>query len=283
MKNVIGILQGRLSPPLKGRLQAFPVETWEEEFPKARRCGFDALEWVFEADGHRKNPLWTREGIKRIRTVSEVHGVAVPSICADYFMRYPFFRTSPEAQSNSIQTLRHLIEQGARLGIRRVLLPVLEEVEIQTETDQRQLIQCLRAVLPIAETHGIELAIESNLPVESYEALMEAFDHPLIRIYYDIGNRVATGHRPETEIPKLGTWISGVHVKDRKRGGSTVPLGTGDVDFTGTFQALQAAGFEGPYILQGARDGIEEETARRYLEFVKRHLQESCKYAEQNP
>ena len=32
MKNLIGVMQGRLLPKYKGRYQAFPKDTWQEEF-----------------------------------------------------------------------------------------------------------------------------------------------------------------------------------------------------------------------------------------------------------
>ena len=46
----IGIMQGRLSPPIKGRIQAFPSQTWQKEFYLARDCGFSHIEWVLDPD-----------------------------------------------------------------------------------------------------------------------------------------------------------------------------------------------------------------------------------------
>ncbi|MFH1857765.1 MAG: sugar phosphate isomerase/epimerase, partial [Candidatus Omnitrophota bacterium] len=59
MKPLIGIIQGRLSPPVKGRIQAFPKDTWEKEFSLSQICGFDAIEWIFECEAYQKNPIWT--------------------------------------------------------------------------------------------------------------------------------------------------------------------------------------------------------------------------------
>src|SRR5262249_18789721 len=91
MTNPIGIVQGRLSPPVPGRLQAFPSRTWREEFGRARTCGFSSLEWVFEADNYEQNPIWTQEGVVAIRRQIDETGVRVDSICADYFMTHPLF------------------------------------------------------------------------------------------------------------------------------------------------------------------------------------------------
>ena len=39
--NPIGIMQGRLLPPTRGRIQAFPVGSWREEFHSAAQIGVD--------------------------------------------------------------------------------------------------------------------------------------------------------------------------------------------------------------------------------------------------
>ena len=274
MSERIGIIQGRLSPPLGESLQAFPVDTWEEEFPKVNSCGFDAMEWIFEVGGYRGNPIWTEEGIQRIRELSHQYGVDVPSICADYFMKRPLFRVSVQEKKEAVRTLKRLIRQGALLRIQRILLPVLEEAEIRTEEEFRELVISMKECFVVAEDFGIELAIESNLESERYISLMKELDHPLAKIYYDVGNRVAMGYDIQKDVRQLGRWISGVHIKDRKRSGPSVPFGEGDVDFPGFFRALREINFQGFYILQGARKGNEVETAKRYLEFVRGHLKE---------
>ena len=42
----IGIMQGRLSKPLNGKIQSFPVNSWENEFYLAKDIGFKLIEWV---------------------------------------------------------------------------------------------------------------------------------------------------------------------------------------------------------------------------------------------
>ena len=79
----IGIMQGRLSPPTGGRIQSFPVDTWREEFARARKAGLNCIEWIYEAGTDTVNPLRTNEGIAEIRRLAETWGVGVWSICAD--------------------------------------------------------------------------------------------------------------------------------------------------------------------------------------------------------
>ncbi len=47
----VGIMQGRLSPPVGGRIQSFPVQTWADEFPRAREAGLASIECIYEGGG----------------------------------------------------------------------------------------------------------------------------------------------------------------------------------------------------------------------------------------
>ena len=44
----IGFMQGRLSPQVGDRIQAFPRDHWREEFPIAERLGFPLMEWTLD-------------------------------------------------------------------------------------------------------------------------------------------------------------------------------------------------------------------------------------------
>ena len=65
-----------------------------------------------------------------------------------------------------------------------------------------------------------------------------------------------------------------MHVKDRKLGGTTVPLGTGSADLPRTLRLLRERGYAGNYILQTARaaDGNHAEVLARYRDMVREWL-----------
>ena len=271
-RDVIGILQGRLSPAVDGRLQAFPGPAWENEFELAKACGFGAMELVFEKNRSQQNPLSTEEGINRIQQLSQTHGILVPSICMDYLIERPFVRASAGERLESISILKKLIVRGARLGIKRILVPILEASEIRTEEDRGDVVASLKECLPLAENHHVELALETSLSAEESLRLFKEIGQSFLKIYYDLGNAVALGYDAPREIRLLGPLVTGVHVKDRRRGGPSVPLGTGDVDFPSCFRALGEIGYRGPYMLQAARAEDYLGIARRQLRFVKEHL-----------
>ena len=192
--NQIGIMQGRLSPPVPGRLQSFPWSSWEEEFPHAGRCGFDTIEWLFEEPRAADNPLWSAPGRERIRRLVADTGIALRSVCADYFMVHPFFRTTADDRTRSIEVLEALIGHAASVGIRTILVPVLETCEIRTPQEKSELLDALRQPLAIADAKGVSIGLETELPAGDYRALVEEAAHPALGIYYDAGNAAAKGY-----------------------------------------------------------------------------------------
>ena len=89
-------------------------------------------------------------------------------------------------------------------------------------------------------------------------------------INYDIGNSAALGHDPAEELAACGARVLNVHVKDRVRGGTTVPLGEGNADFPTVFRLLARSSYPGMFILQTARaaGGDHAGALARYRDMV---------------
>lgn len=275
--NPIGIMQGRLSPPVSFRLQAFPWSSWQEEFDHARECKLDLIEWLFEADDFTRNPIWDQAGILAIRNRISTTGIGVLTCCADYFMPHPFFRVSEEERKESIRVLIQLVQNADKVGIRTILLPVLEICEIRTPAEKDQLLESLKEPLKQAEQSGICLGLETELPANEYLALVKDGNSPSLGVYYDTGNNAAQGHDIAADIRVLAPLLAGIHVKDRKRGGSTIWLGQGDANFDEFFQVVGKEGYRNPVILQTAFGLDFMGIAARHLQFVKSRLIETGK------
>lgn len=244
-------MQGRLSPPVGGRIQAFPGAAWRDELARAAEAGLDCIEWVYEADA--ADPLATDPGVEQILGAVRETGVAVSSVCADYFMVERLVER-PEAAEH----LRSLAERAAAVGARHLVLPFVDESSLRAPADLDALVGVLHAVAP---SSPVELHLETDLEPWPFAALLERISLPNVRANYDMGNSAALGREPGEELPALGSWLGSVHVKDRVRGGGTVPLGAGDVDFPATFRLLDEIGFAGQYILQVARGEAGDEVA----------------------
>lgn len=266
-------MQGRLSQPINGRIQAFPWDTWEEEFAIAGEIGFNEIEFIFESAGYTKNPLFTKEGLKKIELLSGKTGVRVNYVCADYFMEIPFIRVSKDIRNKNKEILMHLIEQCAQIGIKGIEIPFVDNSRIENESEAEMVSRCISECLPVAETYNISIGLETSLNPDDFKRLLVRIDHPLIEANYDTGNSASLGYDPEEEIVKLGNWIHNVHIKDRVLGGGSVPLGEGDVDFDVFFKTLNKISYKGSFILQTARGKDDIEVAKKYLMFVKQYIE----------
>ena len=248
-------MQGRLLPPEGERIQAFPRSRWHEEFPLAREAGIRGIEWIYETYGEQENPLLDAAGQERLRQVAARCGVVVRSLCADWFMERPLARDP----SNGAGRMRRLARAAAAVGIERVVVPCVDASRLRGAADVDSLVRAVEDSLPAFETAGVELHLETDLGPDSFAGLLERLEHPLVRANYDTGNSAALDYEPRDEWSAYGDRIGSVHVKDRVRGGGTVPLGEGDADLETVFDLLAARGWTRPVVLQVARGRASDE------------------------
>jgi L-ribulose-5-phosphate 3-epimerase len=257
----IGIMQGRLVPPVDNKIQAFPRENWAEEFPHAAAAGLDCIEWIYDVYGEDVNPLGTAAGIARIKELVSQHGVALHSLCADYFMDYPLVRATPGEMAERLKRLEWLLGQCRQVGITRIVLPFVDQSAIATPDEEQEAASALRHILPTAQRLGVELHLETSLNPEAFRSLLARVPHSFLKVNYDSGNSASLGYRPQDEFAAYGERVGSVHIKDRRHGGGTVPLGTGDTDFQALFAALKKVKYAGDFILQVARGDSGDEVA----------------------
>ncbi|MCX6007653.1 MAG: TIM barrel protein, partial [Chloroflexi bacterium] len=170
-----------------------------------------------------------------------------------------------------------LLRRCQFLGMNRLILPFVDASRIETDAELAGVASTLERVLPVAEETGIEIHLESSLAPNRFAELLCRLPHPMLKVNYDSGNSSSLGYFPRDEFSAYGARVGSVHIKDRIRGGSTVPLGMGDADLTALFDCLQAVGYSGDFILQVARDvpGDEVTWAKRNRAFVVNHMTEA--------
>jgi len=249
----IGFMQGRLCDRIDGKIQAFPWRDWESEFPSAQALGLGLLEWTLDQERLHENPLMTAAGQARIRELSARHGVRVLSLTGDCFMQAPFYKVEGAARETLLADLRAILDASEHVGIRYVLIPLVDNGSLQTPEHESAL---LEGVLPLRERlvgAGMKIVFESDFGPTRLAKFIERLPRDAFGINYDIGNSAALGFSPAEEIGSYGHRIDNVHVKDRKLHGTTVPLGTGDADLSAAFGALRKVGYAGHFILQTAR------------------------------
>jgi hexulose-6-phosphate isomerase len=266
----IAIMQGRLLPPIDGRIQCFPRAGWRDEFALAGAAGVDAIEWIYDVVGLDVNPVATDAGLLEMAALSATSGVGVRSVCADYFMDRPLVRADKSEIEDRIDSLSWLLRRCALLGAARVVLPFVDASRIGSDAELISVASILARVLPVVDETGVELHLETSLAPQPFADLLARLPHRSVKVNYDSGNSASLGYSPGDEFGAYGARVGSVHIKDRVFGGGTVPLGSGDADFEALFGCLDEIAYQGVFVLQVARgaDGDEVAWARHNRAFV---------------
>jgi L-ribulose-5-phosphate 3-epimerase len=257
-----GMVQGRLIQSPLNQLQWFPQDYWESEFFLASSLGIDYIELIAERNHNSANPLWTDEGITKIKSLVQRNKLSLHAFCNDYIVDHSL------ANSNHVldQNLR-LIERGALLGCEKYILPLFEKSELTIDNISEYVLP-LRAIADKAAELGITVCLETVLNGVELIEVLNRIDHSAVGVVYDTGNRVAFGHNLPEDIRLLGKRISHVHIKDKNKANENVILGTGLVNFLQVFEALADINYVGPYTFETQRGRNPLSTAKYNMQLV---------------
>ena len=271
---MLGIMHGRLSKPLTGKIQEFPVNTWRNEFKLANSLGLQAIEWTLDFANFRLNPIFNPEEQYIIEDLQKLYSVQVPSITLDCFVEAPFYKQNAFTGIKSeIQDLRWVIENLQNTEVKILVLPIVAESGKFNEVHLVDLIKCLNQVDELLSQTNKQIAIECEFDIESMDELLSELNPDNFGINFDMGNSASLGHDPEEELKVCGDRIFNIHIKDRLLGGPTVKLGTGHVNFKRIAKLLCGQEYAGNMILQAARDPAknEPELIATYLDFCNQY------------
>ena len=268
----IGFMQGRLSPIINGKIQEFPWDNWRREFEVGASLGFNIMEWTLDQEHLYQSPLMTKKGQLEIRKLSSDYGVRIPSLTGDCFMQSPFWKLSGADKKDRQNDLICILDGCANVGITQVVIPLVDDGSVDSNEQSKVLLEFLHEKETTISNRGIQIVFESDLGPDDLKAFIGKFSPKSFGINYDIGNSAALGFDVEQEFHAYGDRILNVHVKDRILGGTTVPLGDGNADFTKVFSQLATIGYHGNYILQTARanDGDHAGVLSHYKSMVEK-------------
>ena len=271
-KNNIGVMQGRLLPKYKGRYQAHPVGYWKDEFSIAKSFNLDCIEFIFDFNDYAISPLLSEKGLDEIREVSKKTGVAVKTICADYFMEAPLHSQDQDIAYKSEKVMIQLLNNAHQLGVTDVVIPCVDQSSLNGKEAKSRFIERMLSVEEIAEKVGVNLSLETDLPPKPFVELLEKFQSKRVTVNYDLGNSAALGYDPVQELSAYGPLITDIHIKDRILGGGPVVLGEGAVDFEAFFNELKGINFQGPFIMQAYRNEEGLNIFKKQLDWIKIYL-----------
>ena len=260
-------MQGRLSPRIDGKIQAYPVKTWQKEFEIAKEIGYSAIEWIIEKP-LEINAMLSKSGIQEIKEIVSKTGVKIDYVCADIFMQQPLVRMSQEIKEENKELLKNILLNAKEVGAIGVEIPFVDASSIKSESEKNELISCMQEAFELSKEIGIKISLETDLNPTSFKDLLERIDLEHVQANYDIGNSASLGFNPIEEFKAFGNKILNVHVKDRILGGSTVPLGAGHSDIKLVFKKLNEIGYRGGITMQAARGEDDVAVAKEQLSYT---------------
>ena len=227
----------------------------------ARDLGFEAIELCYGAG--ELAPGVTSEQLARLRDAIASAGIATPTLCTGNYWAQSLSASDEAERQAALVFTRSYIQCAAALGAEAVLVmpgtvdvpwePARPVVPAKAAWEHAR--KSLLELLPVAETHGVVMALENvwgkflTGPFE-FAAFIDTFDSPWIRCYFDAGNVAINGY-PDHWIEILGERIDRVHIKgfQRRDGGGTLgdfteSLFEGSIDWTAVMAALRATGYD---------------------------------------
>ena len=261
-------MQSRLSPvDLQKGYQYWPEMWWDNEFKLAKLYGFGHIEWIY--DDNPNNLLNTSDGQKEISQYINKTLVNVQSICADYFIKYPFWDMA--CANKNIKTLNMLIVQAYKLGARTIVIPLVENSSMATNfAKQKDFTRNMRICLDVAGRYMMNIALESDMEPEKLKHLVANFESDRIGICHDTGNVMEIGFDESHSFAIYYPFVKHIHLKDKIKGQSpNLEIGTGNVSFRNLFHDMENVKYDGTVTLQCARKEYDLEYIKKQFNKIK--------------
>ena len=269
-------MQGRLSPLTNGKIQSFPWETWEQEIELAVSIGIHIMEWTLDQDRLYENPLMTSSGQKKILQLCKKYKFLIPSLTGDCFMQAPFWKAKNKNKQKQLKNdFISILIACECSGIKHMVVPLVDEGSLENIYQEDLLVEFFNKYENKIASTNIKISFESDYEPIELKRFISRLKFENFGVNYDTGNSASLGLDPVEEFHAIGNRIFNVHIKDRIFGGTTVPLGEGDVNFCVVFKLLKAIDYKANYILQTAR--ATDDSHAQVLMSYKSYVEEGIK------
>ena len=156
-----------------------------------------------------------------------------------------------------LERLRWALGRTKALGLSDLMLHA-GFIPGPSDPDRAEFLGTLAEAGRMAAEQGIILAFETGQePAELLRKTLDELDSPNLKVNFDPANVLLYDMGdPIAAATLLGPDIRSVHLKDARRPttpghwGEEVPLGQGEVDFRRFFEVLDAAGYDGPLMIE---------------------------------
>ncbi|MDF3128266.1 sugar phosphate isomerase/epimerase [Kiritimatiellaeota bacterium B1221] len=226
----------------------------------AKATGFSGLELCIAETG-LLTPASDRKTCEGYRKIVLDEGLILESLASGMSWGCSPTHPDPAIRQKAIQLHQDALYRAAWLGCTSLLFvpgavkilwnPDYDPVPYDQAVEWAR--EAIHALLPVAETVGVDLCIENvwngmfYSPIELAD-FVDSFNHPKLGIYLDVGNLPGIHQHPPHWIDMLGSRIRRVHIKDYncEVGGMDgfCDLLQGDVPFPEIMAALKRNGYD---------------------------------------
>ena len=212
----IGFMQGRLSPMIEGKIQAFPWGCWQHEILAAKNIGISIMEWTLDQERLYDNPLMTSSGQREITSLCKKYDFSIPSLTGDCFMQAPFWKVNDAAYRDKLKAdFMAIINACGDIGIEFVVIPLVDGGSLDDIEQENILVEFLLEQQSKVRDLGIRIIFESDFSPAELHRFIHRLNSDVFGINYDIGNSASLGYDPVEEFRAYGDKISDLHVKGR--------------------------------------------------------------------
>jgi sugar phosphate isomerase/epimerase len=262
MKNLVGIVQGRLSNSPKNRLQFFP-KNWSQEFEIASRIGYDFIEFFTERKFNKKNPIWNSVLLKEYSKLSKKNNLKIINFCDDYIISNSV--KEKKTQNYLIKLLRNL----EKLNIKNLILPMYGKSNL-TDKNYYKFIEAIKNIL--RNSRNIRILIESNISPDEFNNFKKKINSSKLLFLFDTGNRINLKRDLYEDFKEMYKYIGHIHIKDKNQMKQNVKIGDGLVNFNKFFKILKENNYNKNFTFETTRSKNPINTAKKNIKFLKRKL-----------
>ncbi len=268
-QNRIGFMQGRLVDKINNKIQFFPEHNWLEEIKIAKSEKFNLMEWTINYENIKKNPLYNGE-IKMLSKIISNNKFQIKSVTCDFFMQKPFFKEKLiNKKKKCLDDIYQVIKNCNKLKFKYLILPLVDNSSILNLRQERELIQTIKKEI-FPKLKKLKILFEIDYKPNKVLSFIKKFNSKKVGINYDTGNSASLNYNIKDEM-KYFKYVKNIHIKDRKKFGTTVRLGMGNWNYKLFFNKIKKINYKGNFILQTARSNKHnhvEELKRNKFFFI---------------
>jgi L-ribulose-5-phosphate 3-epimerase len=220
-----------------------------EALDLAKTIGLDGVQISFDDIG-TPTDLRSEQARNEYQQRAKRLGIEIASLAMGTLNEHPY-----ASEERTEQWVLDCIDTMHKMEQKVVLIAFFGKGDINGKPDlQAKVTEKFKRAAPLAEKAGVILGIESWMNAADHLRMIDAIGSPAVQVWYDVANSEKMGYDIYKEIREIGKErICQFHMKE-----NASLLGQGRIDFKKLKEAIDAIGWGGWLIIEGAT--VKEKT-----------------------